>query len=145
MGVLVGVKVGTAAEGMINDADVWVGEVVVSAGVGIKVRYGAILAGGKNPFEFDAPVPPLSDKGTEVIVVDAGGSINAMAKSIWMRPAPEYRSQPEGPISKAVDSMAFRTWLALFVKEKRIEASPLTKGADMDVPLSVKYPPGHRL
>lgn len=133
-----GVKVGAAAEGTISGVDVWVREAIVSVGRAVKVSDGVLLAGRKNPFGLDAPAPPLSDLGIEVNAAVAGGSINAMAESIWIRPAPEYRSQPTGPTSSAVDSIAFLTTPALLVKEKRIAASPLTKGADMDVPLCVK-------
>ena len=138
MDVSVGVKVGAAAEGTISGVDVWVGEAMVCVGRGVTVSDGVMLAGRKNPLELDAPVPLLSDIEAEVTVAEAGGSISAMAESIWMRPAPEYRSQPTGPTSNAVDSIAFLTTPALLVKEKRIAASPLTKGADMEVPLCVK-------
>ena len=136
--VSVGVKVGAAAEGTISGVDVWVGEAMVSVGRGVKVSAGVMLAGRINPLELDAPAPLLSDTGTEVNVAEAGGSINVMAESIWIRPAPEYRSQPTGPTSSAVDSIAFLTTPALLVKENRIAASPLTKGADIEVPLCVK-------
>ena len=132
------VKVGAASEGTISGVDVWVGEAIGRVGRGVKVSDGVLLAGRKNPSELDAPTPPLSDLGTEVNAAVTGGSINAMAESIWIRPAPEYRSQPTGPTSSAVDSIAFLTTPALLVKENRIAASPLTKGADMDVPLCVK-------
>ena len=76
------VKVGAAAEGTISGVDVWVGEAIVSVGRGVKVSDGVKLEGRKDPFELDASIPPLSNKGTEVKVAEAGGSINAMAESI---------------------------------------------------------------